>query len=301
MACYLPIPARRSENGGPWTLNPPLGEANATIPCGKCLGCRTRIQLDWTHRCTNEATLWKHNRFATLTYSPDKCPHELVPHHITTFLKRLRKAQPRDNNILSEALTIRYLACGEYGDKTSRPHYHILLFNCAFNDEKPYDNELSTSQTLDRIWGHGTSKLAPFTPAAAGYVAGYITKHGRRDYYDEDGVVLQPPFKRQSSRPAIGRQWLEKYSQNIQHGYIVNEGQQYPLPRYYKKLLEKTAANKKEGPYTKQETTIRQSNQTLGDKLATKQQETDKYTAPRLQAAHTIHIQHMAKRQRELK
>ena len=294
MACYHPIPARRSENGGPWTLYPKGAQvspktdvgsnstADATIPCGKCLGCRTRNQLEWTLRCVHEAKLHQHNRFVTLTYSDEHLPNELDPAHLTSFLKKLRDHAQRDPNIRHDPRTnIRYLACGEYGERTLRPHYHLNLFNLAFADEQRYGADLYTSATLDKLWGKGATKLAPFSAATAGYVAGYITKHGRQTYADADGVVLRDPFKRQSTNPAIGRNYVEKFLADLHHGYVIHEGRKQPLPRYYKKLIAKIGGN---------------SNQILGNALAEPAAITDKYTPERLTDAEYIHADNLKKK-----
>lgn len=239
MACYHPIPAR-TEESGPWTLHPQLGTQNAQLPCGKCLGCRTSKQLDWTHRAVHEASLWRHNRFLTLTYDDAHLPRELEPHDLTNFFKRLRKKCSNDDCILSDRhASIRYLACGEYGEHTERPHYHACLFNVAFCDEQLYSQELSESRTLSNIWGRGAAKLAAFTPATAGYVAGYLTKRGKQTYADEWGEERHPPFQRASLRPAIGLAWLQQHSADLQHGYLVANAKRNKIPRYYiKKLLE---------------------------------------------------------------
>lgn len=238
MTCYHPIPARRTKDG-PWILNPELGTADAQIPCSKCIGCRTDMQTDWVRRCVHEAAQWQENRFITFTYDDEHLPNELRPRDLETFWKRLRKACSSNDNILSRrSAPIRYLACGEYGDRTKRPHYHACVFNVGFHDERRYSAKLSESDTLTAIWGHGACKLAPFTPATAGYVAAYITKHGHRTYYDADGVVLQPPFKRQST--GLGKTWLDKHQDDLQHGYLIADARKTRVPRYYiKKLLEK--------------------------------------------------------------
>lgn len=292
MACYHPIPARRT-SAGPWILNPEKGTADATVPCGKCLGCRSSTQISWTHRCTHEASLWQHNRFVTLTYDDNHLPHELIPYHLRAFLKRLREATPRYPQILTQTgAGIRYLACGEYGDKTLRPHYHLNIFNCAFKDEERYSKDLFQSETLTNLWGYGATKLAPFTPATAGYVAGYITQHGHRDYYNEDGELLEPPFKRQSTRPAIGLNWLKQNGHNVQHGYLIHEGGKQPIPRYYKKILARLAqAAQYNQPNTLQEAVIRQINKTLGDNVAKPKQETDRHHPERLRDQEIIHHQ----------
>lgn len=299
MPCYHPIPAQRT-SAGPWRLNPPIGNEDASIPCGKCLGCRTSVQMSWTYRCTHEASLHDYNTFITLTYDDDHCPSQLIPYDLTTFLKRLRRARSRNESILTDGRrNIRYLACGEYGENTHRPHYHLNAFNLTFADAKPYDDKLYTSQTLDNLWGKGAAKLAPFTPATAAYVAGYITKHGHRTYADADGVELQQPFKRQSTKPAIGREWLEKYHRDIARGYLIHEGRPVPIPRYYRKMLERFG-QVKDGPLTQEETSRKYSNDILSEAIASPRQPTDKHHPERLSAAERIHFQHIANKHRRL-
>lgn len=239
MPCHHPIPARRSEmDGAPWRLNPPLGEEDAELPCGKCIGCRTASSYAWTLRMIREAQCWTHNRFATLTYDDEHLPNELQPRTLQLFLKRLRKTATTDDRLLTDkSASIRYVACGEYGERYERPHYHLCLFNLSFSDEEAYDSTQTTSHALRHVWGQGNVTLSEFTPARAGYIAGYVTKTGRQTYTDEDGVVLQPPFRRMSLRPAIGKKWLEENNHDVARGYIVHEGKKAALPRYYRDWL----------------------------------------------------------------
>lgn len=95
-----------------------------------------------------ESTLYKNNYFITLTYDDDHVPYkyvgdengeaikinELIRRDLTLFLKKLRIDYQRKNNHIG----IRYYASGEYGDRTYRPHFHILLFNCPIDDLKFY-------------------------------------------------------------------------------------------------------------------------------------------------------------------
>lgn len=283
MSCYHAIPARR-EDVGPWTLNPQLGTSDTWIPCGKCLGCRTDKQLDWTRRAVHEASLWRHNRFLTLTYDDEHLPRELVPKHFTNFLKRLRKKCSNDDHILSDRhASIRYLACGEYGEHTERPHYHACLFNAGFSDEQRYSKDLRESRIVTDLWRYGAAKLAPFTAATAGYVAGYLTKHGKRIYADENGEERRPPFLRASLKPAIGRDWLEQHMQDVQHGYIIADHQKTRMPRYYiKKLLQSNEKARHE------------------DLRARPTEITDKKDPNRIQAQEKIHQQHINKKRRQL-
>lgn len=294
MPCYHPIPARETDTG-PWVLYPELGTETGVIPCSRCLGCRTDRQLDWTNRCIHEARLWRNNRFLTLTYDDDHLPlnAELQPSDLAKFMKRLRVARDRNTHVITSnrSASIRYLACGEYGEKTLRPHYHACLFNCAFDDERKYSKDLQTSQAVDKLWGKGAAKLAPFTAAAAGYVAGYITKRGRESYVDQDGVILQPPFQRQSTRPAIGKAWLEKHYDDLKTGVIIQPGgKKQRIPRYYLKwLLEKN-----------DDTRARvEENRARTKRLQDYEPTLDNHHPARIAAAEIIHRKHIEKKLRE--
>jgi len=317
MACYHPVPARSSDSG-PWRLNPPLGEADMEIPCGKCLGCLTHRQLTWTTRADHESRLWRHNVFVTLTYDDEHLPRELNPRDLQLFIKRLRKArglpalheQPKPHLLAQDSRndkgetvrSLRYLACGEYGEHTERPHYHACLFNCGFEDARPY-GKYQESDTLTALWGNGAAKLTPFTPATAGYTAGYITKTGRRQYADEYGELRHPPFLRTSTKPALGKDWLEKNHTDIRNGFIIQPGgQKSPIPKYYQRILQKTATAlpepKQQNPITQGKHEQIKTQQILQDQQQKPKATTDKNTPARRQAAEKIHRQHITKKTR---
>ena len=84
------------------------------------------------------------------------------------FLKRLRF---QISKLFDEE--IRYFACGEYGPKTFRPHYHILLY---FNEP----GLLTQLQELvDSCWQYGTSPCEPIRQCngVARYAAGYCNSN----------------------------------------------------------------------------------------------------------------------------
>lgn len=250
MPCYHPTPAYQAEPGGRVILNPPVLVQNMQLPCGTCLGCRKRRAREWAHRAVHEASQHQYNSFVTLTYDDAHLPEggDLQPRHLRAFLRRVRRAvtsrRRRPPGILGSEL--RFLCCGEYGEKGDRPHYHALLFGVSFNDGKPIGKDLFSSEALSQLWSVdgvplGFASFGGVSGRSAAYVAQYsLKKQGARqwsEYYGE-GIVKQPPFLRCSIRPGIGARWLEKYKQDTQHGYIVVDGQQFAVPRYYQKLLE---------------------------------------------------------------
>lgn len=249
MACYHPIPAFQDAPGSPVRLLPDRSRgANLALPCQKCLGCRQARATQWGHRADHEASRWEHNSFLTLTYDDDHVPEEghLIPRDLQLFIKRLRKYADSRRSILNRdrRAGLRYFACGEYGEKNGRPHYHVLLFNAGFDqDAKRVAIDLYQSQQLHELWDKGR---ATYQPAKAGAAAGYIAKYHLKNYgnplasrglIDADGVWKPAPFLRMSLKPGIGNEWLKRYHKDLTHGYLVQNGRKTAIPRAYRTKL----------------------------------------------------------------
>ena len=265
MACYKPLEGYRDPNTNGLTFKKtrPLQE-KLTVACGQCLGCRTDRALMWAVRIVHESTLHQDhygNCFVTLTYRDkhDCTPDELrngyhVPDdfslnkkHFQDFIKRLRKRYPQ---------RIRYFHCGEYGDKTQRPHYHACLFNIDFQDSIVWKQEqgITTyeSKALNNAWPYGFATLGELNYETAAYTARYILKKitGERahDHYlrnDEYGVAywLQPEYVTMSLKPGIGYDFYAKYSSDIfpaDLSAVPGKGVIHKVPRYYQTLLERS-------------------------------------------------------------
>lgn len=247
MACYAPIQAWRSakynEKSGKRGLvfrhMEGCRDLPVMVPCGTCLGCRLEFARQWSVRCMHESKMWPVNVFATLTYDDEHLPvsGSLVPQHFTDFMRRLRYSRDGD---------IRYFMSGEYGDRSGRPHYHALLFNCWFGDRMWYSGEgdkaLYSSKELDSLWGFGACKLGAVTSQSAGYVARYAMKKaviGDKAVEFYGGRV--PEYLRMSRRPGIGRTFFEKYSGEIyRDDNCIVDGKKVKPPKYYDGLMEKS-------------------------------------------------------------
>lgn len=121
-----------------YVINPHTGEIFPMfilVPCGKCELCRDKKSREWSFRaiCEN-ATSTSMPYFLTLTYNNEHLPKcGIFKEEIQLFLKRLRIKLDR----LNVSHNLRYVAVGEYGSKSQRPHYHMILWNfpsAAFNN-----------------------------------------------------------------------------------------------------------------------------------------------------------------------
>lgn len=206
------------------------------VPCKQCIGCRLDFAHTWAVRCILEQkySIPDSCYFLTLTYDDISVPKSIGSdvdiqtgevsrffetltldyRDVALFMKRLRQNLYRRYHC--ENLRVFY--CGEYGSKTSRPHYHFILFNF---DVPRYDLHLceNTSQggfplyesdVITDSWQKGLHCLGLLSYNSACYTAGYmIDKKKGQDsvLYDKLGIV--PPKSFQSRRPGLARQFYE--------------------------------------------------------------------------------------------
>lgn len=235
LTCYHPQRASQLREGERLRFNPPHDETNLVIPCGKCIGCRVAHAAQWGNRCQHEASLYKHNRFVTLTYDQEHLPPNgfLQKRDVQLWLKRLRKEK--------EPQRVRFFLAGKYGEHTGRAHYHALLFNCRWDDEKVCgkqgEHTLYSSEQASETWGNGEVRIGKVTGASAAYVAQYTVKGSKQPMASHDGVPPTKPFLLMSRMPGIGMTWLEQYADDLKHGYLIIDGRKQPIPSYYKRKV----------------------------------------------------------------
>ncbi len=140
---------------------------NGTVPtkCGRCQPCRIQHAQLWTARQLFESLTTKSSYFTTLTYSREHHTGNLDKPTLQKYVKRLRKNLP--------PRSLRYYACGEYGTKKNRPHYHLSLFS-----REPLSND-----TLQNTWGLGTVHTEPFNSATAAYVCSHLLKGRTQEHH----------------------------------------------------------------------------------------------------------------------
>lgn len=201
------------------------------VACGKCIGCRVNKKILWSMRCCHELYEHKKSIFVTLTYDSKlhyPQAYSLEKAHLQKFIKRLRKSLgsriPKGR--------IRYFAAGEYGEKTQRPHYHLIIFGIGFSEK----------QLIMDCWNYTDWNVESIREKAFGiaerqsiqYVAKYIEKqlNGPAALEQYKNLGREPVFK--ISSLGIGKVWAEKNAAQYQdQGFITINGRQVAIPRYY--------------------------------------------------------------------
>lgn len=260
MPCVRPLKGFRSSKGGGVTFSPKDGytDLEVSVPCGQCIACKVDRSKEWAVRCMHELQArGGKGMFLTLTYSDEYLPAlgSLVPKHLQDFIKRLRK------HFSPERLS--FYACGEYGDKGGRPHYHVCVFGVEFSDGVVLPRarskaRLFRSPTLEQLWSFGNSSYGEVTFQSAGYVARYALKKrtgAMAVVYDvvspDTGEVLGrrvPEFSRMSRRPAIGLRWFERFRSDLYPSdFVATRTGKVRVPRYYDKLLRRSSPEVLEG------------------------------------------------------
>lgn len=221
---------------------PFLGSVMQQVPCGKCINCRLAYSRDWANRCMAELKTAHNAYFVTLTYNnehlefapyvdPETGSIEtrpvLVPKHLQDWLKRIRRSAERRGFD-----KVRFFACGEYGEESLRPHYHVILYNvpnCLIDKPKKWvdstpEAPLWYSDTFSRFWPYGYAVFGDVNWETCAYVARYITKKQLgKSKQEQEKAQAQffpdfpwvPELVRMSRRPGIGRDYYEAHKGEI--------------------------------------------------------------------------------------
>jgi hypothetical protein len=162
-------------------------DAWGLAPCRRCAKCLQFKQMHWRERALVEIERAPRTWFVTLTFSPmqlaqilmrqhhekgraEKQLEKSAYRHVQRYLKRLRK-----NN------RFRYLAVFERGEKTGRPHFHMLLHEV----DRPV-----TKRQIEGQWSsHVHCRLVPKDDLSVELsngrqtknVATYVTKYCTKD------------------------------------------------------------------------------------------------------------------------
>ena len=196
------------------------------VPCGKCPPCLKRRASFWSFRLLKESERSSSAWFVTLTYSEKNVPltdrgfMSLDVPSFQRFMKRLRKKH--DKNV-----RLKYYCAGEYGTKTWRPHWHMILFNADIGK-------------VDEAWHLGRIHCGDVSGASIGYTLKYMMKPPRVPVHGNDDRVKE----RSLMSKGLGSNYLTD-SVVAWHRRAVLEncyirlpgGVTMALPRYFKERL----------------------------------------------------------------
>lgn len=194
------------------------------VPCGKCGFCLQSKRSQWMFRIFWEMHHQMHpGWFVTLTYN-EKYVKRTADNRLSLrftdvqkFIKKLRKAK----------YYVKYICVGEYGSKTNRPHYHLLLWtDCLV-------------ESLESFWSNGKGErlgnihLGRITMQSAMYTLKYIIQPKQKA-----GEGLEPTRGQYSK--GLGLAYLSAavydyhtwdYDSPVFTSMV--EGKRVALPRYY--------------------------------------------------------------------
>lgn len=216
-------------------------------PCGVCLSCKIRKMQEWKLRMMMEKKYYADSSFITLTYNDEHLRHlpdskvdmlysdgvfrprkSILYKDLSDFNKRFRKNFPPSS--------LKFYACGEYGENKLRPHFHSIVFGAGVNSY--------VRDCLQNDWGMSDSDRFEGVKAGLAYAEAdsmlYVTSYTRKklvgkllqsEYIDKG---LAPPDSRCSQ--GIGyRFYLDNRERILRDLCIIFEGRKYPIPRYFVK------------------------------------------------------------------
>jgi len=194
-----------------------LHKQDMVVPCGTCAFCSATKRSDWALRLHYEGRRHLVKRFITLTYA-DAHLHwkggvsQLHKRDVQLWLKKVRRTGAK----------VRYFAVGEYGSKTYRPHYHVLLFGDCSED------------VIRNSWPNGHVHIGQVTEASVMYCLGYIV-NGKGW---KMRTKRERPFSLMSRKPGLGHGYLTpamiEWHRSGRKNYAILDGVKRHLPRYYK-------------------------------------------------------------------
>lgn len=211
-------------------------------PCGKCIACLHNRQDEWSIRAMETSAAQPYLVYDTLTFSnrsvdwfdTDKVDpmyissasrriidryykHGCVPYVtrdcVKSWLKRGRENYSFDHG--GERLELKYIIFQEYGPKTSRPHFHLLMWGISPSDYYKYFggpwvkmygwnkvHGFSRAKSIDAM-----KKRSQDFSCIARYISKYCSKGELESPFVLDG--LQPPPVRLISN-GIGAEYLDQ-------------------------------------------------------------------------------------------
>lgn len=181
--------------------------------------------------------------FITLTYDTKRVP--ITPNGFMglckrdgqLFFKRLRINLDRSGY----KAKLKYYFVGEYGGKSMRPHYHVILFNVPIECIKLIgvrdSGKVYMSRIIEDSWDLGSIDIGGVSAASVGYTLKYISKKSKVPMHRNDDRLRE--FSLMSK--GLGINYLTHGMSAWHCEDLINrlfcttsDGVKLSMPRYYK-------------------------------------------------------------------
>lgn len=214
--CITPIQLKKDYNGLKDTFH------MQQVPCGKCIDCKKARVNSWYVRLLEEKKQSTSAHFITLTYDDETIPYSdsFIPTldygDFQRMIKRVRK------NYRTKK-PIKYFAVGEYGSKTDRPHYHVIIFNA----ENP--------ENITNEWQkYGFAHVGNVSDSSIYYTLKYCLKN----IDDETKQLDRKPEKALISKKLglsyLTPQMIKYFKDDNSRSVTLQGNKKVALPRYYR-------------------------------------------------------------------
>lgn len=223
------------------------------IPCGKCKGCLENKSFHYKKLLWLEYANSKTAYFLTLTYNNNNLFDS------STHIKDLKIFVNSLYHYFYDNFGIKkkfsYFGVSEYGDKTLRPHYHLIIFNIPIleNDfykfninnlikdfsykfiNKTINNDYFTNNEIKRIWNKGNIIISVLNDKRIDYCCDYLFKSF--NYYSK---FNKEKFKKRGfelptkiSSHNLGKEFiLNNKNEFLDNGFIYYKGNKIYSDKY---------------------------------------------------------------------
>lgn len=223
-----------------------LSGEHMALPCGKCPECLKRRVSAWSYRLVKQGQAARSAHFVTLTYDTHHVPitkkgwMNLCKRDLQLFFKRLRK-----NTKIKD---IKYYAVGEYGGKSYRPHYHLILFNTE-------PHQVEQAWVDNNGYAIGQCHFGTVAEASIGYTLKYVCKPSRVPLHKNDD--RQPEFALMSKKLGMNyliEQMINYHKNDLEKRMFIplQDGKKIAMPRYYKDKIYNEQERKKISKFIQQ-------------------------------------------------
>lgn len=213
-----------------------LKDKNIEVECGKCLNCLNNKKKEKALRFIQEMNNYKFKLFITLTMDELQATRSqsgkttVDKNMFTLYIKKLQYWEKKYNMKINKDNAMRYISCGEYGERTERAHYHIVLLTNAFIHHK-----------IKTCWKLGHVQLEAVKDVkAVYYTAGYTDKKIQKWFtnkYKKDNDDREVAFLKVSR--GNGKRYIAEKVAQIKPDkyYIESFNGKNKIPTYYKMKL----------------------------------------------------------------